>query len=500
MKVKIGTAEIIRNIDKYCIENLGIPSIVLMENAALKVLKNLSLDKHDSFVIVCGRGNNGGDALAVARHLYSIGKHIEVFLLGLSKMSTDCEINYNILKNMGIRINNISNVNDIGYLRDALNRCEVAIDGIFGTGLSRNVSGIYDMVITIINENSSNIISIDVPSGFESNTGRVLGNCIKASKTISFQLYKRGFINYDTDKLIGEIIIEKIGIPEFAVDKFHNNEFIIDKEMVKKRIRKRNKYSYKGNYGRVTVIAGSKGFTGAAVISTQAAVRSGAGLVTLCCTSDVQSIISSKLLEAMTANVDDEDSLQNLLKKSDVIAIGPGMGNNNSTLRILEKVIKESECPLVIDADAINVLKGNLHLLEEKKGKVILTPHLGEMSRITGMPIEIIKQKRLEIAKEFAYKYRIILLLKGYNTIITDGETSVINPTGNSAMASGGMGDCLTGMIASFIAQGYSPMEAAYMSAYIHGYCGEELSEEMFCVNAGHVLEYIPYCIKEVMS
>lgn len=498
--MKIGTAEIIRNIDKYCIETLKIPSIVLMENAALKVLKNLSLDKNKSFVVICGRGNNGGDALAVARHLYSSGKHIEVFLLGLNKMSTDCEINYNILKNMGVRINNISNMNDIEYLRDALNRCEVAIDGIFGTGLSRNVSGIYDMVITIINENSSNIISIDVPSGFDSNTGKILGNCIRANKTISFQLYKRGFINYDTDKLTGEIIIENIGIPEFAVDKFHNSEFIIDKKMVKKKIINRDKYSYKGNYGRVTVIASSKGFTGAGVISAQAAVRSGAGLVTLCCTSDVQDIVSSKLLEAMTANLDDDESLQNLLKKSDVIAIGPGMGNDNGTLRILEKVVKESECPLVIDADAINVLQGNLHLLEGKKGKVILTPHLGEMSRITGIPIDTIKEKRLDIAREFAYKYRIIILLKGYNTIITDGETSIINSTGNSAMASGGMGDCLTGMIASLTAQGYSPMEAAYMSAYIHGYCGEKLSKEMFCVNAGHVLEHIPYYIKQIMD
>lgn len=498
--MKIGTSQMIRNIDEYCIKNLEMPSVVLMENAALKVVENISLEKNNSFAIICGRGNNGGDALAVARHLYCKGKHVEVFLLGINSMSKDCEINYKILRNMGVNLNNISNVEDIKYLRDAINRCDVTIDGIFGTGLSRNVSGIYDLAITIINENSSNIIAIDVPSGFESNTGKVLGNCIRANKTISFQLYKRGFLNYDTDKLTGEIIVEDIGIPQVAIEKFHNNEFMIDKKMIKNKIKKRDKYSYKGNYGRVSIIAGTKGFTGAAVISTQAAVRSGAGLVTLCCKSDIQEIVSSKLLEAMTVNLEDEVKFNDILKKSDVIAIGPGMGNNEETLKILTKVIKESECPVVIDADAINVLESNLELLKYKKDKIILTPHLGEMARMTGLPINEIKEKRIEISKEFAAKYRIILLLKGYNTIVTDGKAAVINSTGNSAMANGGMGDCLTGIIASFVAQGFSLMDAAYVGAFIHGYCGDKLSKEMFCVNAGHVIEEIPYSIKEFIE
>ena len=498
--MKIGTSTLIKEIDGYCINKLGIPSMVLMENAALRVIKNIDLEKYDYITIVSGRGNNGGDALAVARHLYCKGKQVDVFLLGLGKISEDCEKNYNILKNMGIQIRNVSNVDDMEELRDSIGRSDMVIEGIFGVGLSREVEGIYELAITIINENSRYILSIDVPSGLNSDTGKVMGNCIQANKTISFQLYKKGFINYGTDKYTGKVIVEDIGIPGFVVDKFHEEEFFIDMRMVTEKIKVRDKYSHKGNYGRATIVAGSKGFTGAPILSTQAAVRSGAGLVTLCCYKEIENVLSNRVLEAMTLNMDEEERFQDILKKSDAIAIGPGMGNNYKTLNILRKIIKESNCPLIIDADGLNVLSGNLELLKDIENKVILTPHLGEMSRLTGLTINEIKENRLQIAKEFAYKYRIILLLKGYHTIITDGQTTVINPTGNSSMASGGMGDCLTGIITSFVAQGYNLMEATYLSAFIHGYCGEELSNNMYCVNASHLIEELPRCIKKIMD
>jgi ADP-dependent NAD(P)H-hydrate dehydratase / NAD(P)H-hydrate epimerase len=498
--MKIATANIIRNIDKYCSENVGIPGIVLMEKAAERVVNNISLDDNNSFAVICGSGNNGGDGLAVARQLYCLGKHVEVFMFGINNLSADCDMNYNIIRNLGLKINIISGIEDIEHLRELVSKCDITIDAIFGTGLRRNIEGIYDLAITVINENSSNILSIDVPSGFHSDSGKTLGNCIRANRTITFQLYKRGFINYNTDKLLGDIIVEDIGIPSMVVNKFHNNEFMLDRDMIKDKIKRRNKYAHKGDYGRVTIIAGSRGFTGAPVISTQAAVRSGAGLVTLCCSSEIQDVVSSKLLEAMTLNIEDKEKFQLVLEKSNAIAIGPGMGNNENTLSVLSEVVNGSHCPLIIDADSINVLAGNLEFLENMNNKIILTPHLGEMSRITGLTIETIKENRLDVAKEFASKYKVILVLKGYNTVISDGNITVINTTGNSAMANGGMGDCLTGIITSFIAQGYNPMEASCIATYIHGYCGEKLSKEMYCVNASHVLKEIPYCINEIMK
>jgi ADP-dependent NAD(P)H-hydrate dehydratase / NAD(P)H-hydrate epimerase len=497
MNLRIATSEIMRKIDSYCINELKIPGIILMENAALKVIKNLELDKYNSFCIVCTKGNNGGDGFAVARHLHILNKKVSIFLLGdRDGMSSDCKVNYDILKGIGVNVSKISNIEDINDLRDAIEKSQVTIDAVFGTGLSRNVEGVFDAAISIINENSEHIISIDVPSGFDSNTGKVLGNCVRANKTISFQLYKRGFLNYDTDGLTGKIVVEDIGIPEVAINKFHNSEFIMDECMIRKVMKIRDKYSYKGDYGRVLIAAGSDGFTGAAYICVQGAVRSGAGLVTLCCSEKIQPILSSKLVEAMTMSFDEKDKIKEIIERSDSIAIGPGMGNNELTYELLQYIINNATRPVVIDADAINVLKNRASILKNKKCEVIITPHLGEMARLTGLSIDYIKQNRLEVSKKFAKDYNVIVLLKGYNTIITDGHTTVINPTGNSAMASGGMGDCLTGMIASFIGQGYKPMKAAYIAAFIHGYCGEELSKDMFCVNASHILESLPLIIK----
>lgn len=499
--MKIATGEMMSSIDKYTIENLKIPSIVLMENAALKVLKNIELDKYNRFVVVCGKGNNGGDGLALARHLHILGKKVEVFVVGLgSSFSGDCRINYDILKNMGLTINKVSNMEDVSELRDSLSRSDVTIDAIFGTGINKKIEDIYDQTISIINENSSYIIAIDIPSGLDTNSGRIWGNCVKADKTITFQLYKRGFLNYGADKYTGRVIVEHIGIPEAVIDKFHENEFIMDRSMIKNNILARDKYSHKGDYGRVLIAAGSNGFTGAAYIAAEGAVRSGAGLVTLCCSKDIKEILSAKLIEAMTVSFDERERIDALIERCNAIAFGPGMGDNENTFKLLKYFIEKSNCPMIIDADGINVLKDNLDILKKKNNDIIITPHVGEMSKLTGLSIEYIQENRIEAAKNFAREHGIIVLLKGYNTVITDGKITIINPTGNSSMASGGMGDCLTGMVVSFVGQGYSLMHAASLATFIHGYCGEVLSKKMFCVNATHVLETIPFIIKELQD
>lgn len=499
--LKIASEHTMRAVDNYCIEVLGIPGIVLMENAALKLVRNLELEKYNSYAVVCGKGNNGGDGFAAARHLVVIGKKVEVFLVGLEEgMSQDCRTNYNILKNMGIRINKIKNVEDVAEFRNSIENSEVVVDAIFGTGLSKNVEGIYDLVISIINENSSNIIAVDVPSGFNGAAGKVMGNCIRANKTITFELYKKGFLSYGSHKYTGDIIVEDIGIPSSAIDRFHENEFIVDETIIKSRLKVRDRYAHKGDYGRVFIAAGSKGYTGAAYIAAEAAVRSGAGLVTLCCSEEIQPILSFKLTEAMTVGIGEANRINSMLEGCSSIAAGPGMGNNESTSEFIKFILEKAECPVVLDADGINILKDRLSLLDKAKNKVIITPHPGEMSRITGLSVEYIQENRIETAREFAKRHKVIVILKGYNTVITDGETVLINPTGNSSMASGGMGDCLTGIIASFIGQGYKPMEAALLAVYIHGCCGDKLSKDMFCVSATSVLNSLPYVIKDLLS
>lgn len=281
---------------------------------------------------------------------------------------------------------------------------------------------------------------------------------------------------------------------------FRHKPTDIDFEMVRNKLRKRKQNSYKGDYGQVLVIAGSMGFAGAAYLTTQAAVRSGAGLVTLCVPKDIQDIMSIKLTEAMTINFEQSDKIGNVMVKANCIAIGPGMGVGKLTLNVIKNTIENADCPIVIDADGINVLQEKLEILERKNNTIILTPHYGEMARLTGLSIEEIRENRVEIAKSFANEHDVIVLLKDHRTIITDGKFIYENTTGNSAMASGGMGDTLTGIIASFIAQGYDPLEATYISAYIHGYCGDRLAETMFCVNATHIINELPFGIYEIIE
>lgn len=499
--MEIVTAKKMREIDRFSIESIGIPSMVLMENAALKVIKNLDLDNNDSYSIICGSGNNGGDGLAIARHLSLLGKHIDIFVIGTeNKLSKDCGLNYKILSNSNIRVNFITTIDHLETLKKSINTREVIIDAILGTGLSREVKGIHKEIILAINESKATTIAVDTPSGLNSDTGEVMGCCVKADKTISFQFYKKGFLNYKSFEYTGEIIIENIGIPSEVSKKFLISDYLIDEVDVKKLIPIRKKYCHKGDFGRTSIVAGSLGFAGAAYISIQAAVKTGSGLVTLCCPESIQNILSNKLVEAMTISFKDTNKLNEILKNSDAIAIGPGMGNNEGTKKIVSDTIRYTTCPIVIDADGINVLKDNLDILKEKNNKIILTPHLGEMSRITGMPIEAIRKNRIDIAKQFAKEYNIILLLKGYNTVITDGVTAMINTTGNSSMASGGMGDCLTGIIASLISQGLDAFEAAYVGAYIHGYCGDKLSLNKYSVNATDILNEIPFSIKDIQN
>ncbi|MFA6941694.1 MAG: NAD(P)H-hydrate dehydratase [Clostridiaceae bacterium] len=481
--------------DEYTIKNIGIPSEILMENAAVCISENIE-EAHKSFVIVCGTGNNGGDCLAAARHLNGKNKSIIIYLVGNEdKLTREAGLNYNILRNLGIEIKKIKTKDDIKNLKAEILSCDAVIDGIFGIGLKRNVEGIYKDVITVINDYSNFTYSIDVPSGMTAGSGEVLAAAVKADKTITLNLYKTGFLSYSAMDYTGKIVVCDIGIPEEVKNRFHKGRFITDRAYINSIWKKRSLISNKGEFGRSLVFAGSTSFTGAAKLTSKSVIKAGAGLVTLITKDQVFESLQQSAAENMTVPFSEKSRIANLIKGANGIGFGPGLSKDEETLSMLRLVCQNTKCPVVIDADGLNVLKDNMELL--KSGEYVLTPHPKEMERLSGINIEEINKNRIDIAENYAKKNNVILLLKGYNTVITNGAETYINPTGSSAMASGGMGDALTGIITSFIAQGYKPFIAAVLGAYIHGYIGDKLSEKMFSVNASDLINEIPYILKE---
>jgi NAD(P)H-hydrate epimerase len=304
-------------------------------------------------------------------------------------------------------------------------------------------------------------------------------------------------ISHSDDNAIAYAMLEVENIS--SIDN-HKDYKVIDKYYVRKFLKVRDKNGHKGDYGKVLIIAGSSGFYGAAFIATEAAVRAGSGLVTLMSSKDTVQNLGIRLVEAMTANYEEEDRFKMLVSQSDAIAFGPGLGDDEKNYELLKKVINESGCGLVLDADGLNIVSRHKDILKDIRRKVILTPHVGEMARLTGNSIEYIKQNRIEVAEKFARDYDVVLLLKGHDSVITDGINTKINPTGNSAMANGGMGDCLTGIIASLLGQGLGCFEAAACGAYIHGYAGDILAKDMYTVNPTHIIDKLPFVMKEILE
>lgn len=506
--MRVCKAQTMRNIDRYCMESLGIKGIILMENAAKAIYEEVEIKLKDvngkCVTIVSGVGNNGGDGVVLARYLYLNGYKVNLFIVGsLFSGSNDFKENLTILNNINLMENSAIYINyieetNLSDLERALSDSSLIVDGIFGTGLKREVEGIHATVISMINKSKKYIISIDVPSGMDSDSGRVLGTAVKANRTVTLQLYKTGFLNYEAFSYCGDIVVKDIGIPKRVTAAFGENIFLTNENFIKKAMPLRQKFCHKGDLGKILIIAGSKTYTGAAYLATQGAVNCGGGLVTVATSKDIKEILQVKLAEAMVTEYDKEEQLTTLMERSDVIAIGPGMGCNEDSLRLVKKVLDESKKPIVIDADGINLIKEHLPFIRNRAGQIILTPHLGEFSRLTGLSIDEIEENRLEIAEEFAREYNLILVLKGYNTIITDGNKTMVNTTGNSAMASGGMGDVLTGMIASFIGQGIPTFEAVTCAVYIHGACGDRLEKDKYFVKATDILDMIAFVIKEV--
>ena len=486
-----------RKIDYETISKVGIPSIVLMENAAneiVNIIKNIG----NKIIVFCGVGNNGGDGLAIARKLYLLGKDVEVILIGdINKLTNDCNLNLQIVRNLNIPVTNINDEFSKTYIIEKIISSDYIVDSIFGIGLNRDVSGIYKDIIEIINEFSKFIVAVDIPSGMDANTGKKLNVAVKANITCTVEVMKKGFMATKAIDLTGDIKIINIGIPNYIKEQNSEKIYILAKEKYKRIIPIRGKTGHKGNYGKVLIVAGSEKYYGAAFITTEACVRTGSGLVTLLTHKEAASALKSRLIEAMIQEYSSYEDIKTL-ENFDVIACGPGLDKSENSKAILKKIIEETNCNLVLDADALNIISENKDLISGLKGRTVITPHPGEMARLVGKSVAEVEEDRICIAKKFAKENDIIVLLKGYNTVITDGENVFINRTGNSKMASGGMGDCLTGIIASFIGQKNNIIEATLLGAYVHGYIGDELSKSNYIVNARDIIDYLPKTIEKL--
>jgi len=505
-------------IDSTVINETGIPGIVLMENAAIRVVEEISgflgsLGGKTIFVFA-GKGNNGGDAFAVARLLLNRDAKVCVYCTASKKDITgDALINLSILEKIGIRVSELVDGTRLESVRRELLTADVIIDGIFGTGIRGQVEGLPAEVIGTINSSGKPVISIDIPSGINGETGKMLGCSIKAVKTVTFALPKIGLVVHPGCEYAGELVVADISIPKKVIDSMEIKTNLIDRELVSGIIPERRTDSNKGDYGKVLVVTGSLGMTGAGYLTAGSALRSGSGLVYLGVPSSLVSVYDSALRESVTIPLEDEgkgfisrkciDKLVDLMRNKDVVAMGPGLSVNNDITEVVGTVIDKAGIPLVLDADALNAVSGDISMLRKLKVKTVVTPHPGEMARLTGRSIEDIQSGRMTAAQDFASEYGVITVLKGAKTIVAlpDGHV-YINPTGNPGMASGGAGDVLTGIIAGLIGQGVEPENAAIAGVYIHGLAGDRAAEKkgMHGIIAGDIVEELPYIIKELVK
>lgn len=481
------------NIDKQTIDEYNMPGIILMENAAEQIFRNIRT-LGNRYIIFCGNGNNGADGLAIGRKLIFDNKDVLFILLKPRKNPTEeFQVNFNILKSLKVNMMIIDDIDKLDEIQHLIEDFPIVIDSIFGIGLDRKLNDFYFKIIDIINNSNKKIIAVDVPSGLDADSGRPLGSAVKAHITYTVEVIKKGFIEYSALEYLGDLKVIQIGIPENVKQANNENIYALSRESYRNKLIKRKIYGHKGNYGRAVLVAGSIGCLGAARLATESCIRSGAGLTTLITSSEGRKLLSGSLVEGMLATFEDNEKVKYLLSKADAVAFGPGIKEDEESMKLLEEIIIDSPSSIIIDAGGINLLSKNKKCLCAVKDKVILTPHPGEMARLIGKDISYVEKNRIECSRAFAKQYKCIVLLKGYNTVITDGKNAFINKTGNSKMASGGMGDTLTGIITALVAQGYSNMDATLLGAYIHGLAAEYSARDRYSIIARDLIESIPF-------
>ncbi|MCL2186384.1 MAG: NAD(P)H-hydrate dehydratase [Treponema sp.] len=514
--MRVVTGDQIREIERIAIHDTGIPSIILMENAAIRLTKHcieaVSNIKNANILIICGSGSNGGDGMALARHLHVKGIKIKIIYAGdvdKKTVKNDVAINLGIVRKLGIPIMQAQQNDNLSEIKSAVENSDLTVDALLGTGLDRNVDGIYKTLIEMINNYAKYIISVDIPSGVHSDTGRIMGCAVKATQTVTFCLPKIGLYAFPGAEYAGKIHIEDISISDSIKNRIKIDAEILTNDEAKRLLPVRAARSNKGSFGRIAILAGSNEMPGAAALTCSAAYASGGGLVCAYVTQNTAAVINQWQREVITLIVPEKngmyckDSLEAIkddLNRSSVIAIGPGIGRSPDVTEFVHELLKTTEAPVVMDADALFAVSGNTGILKTLKAPCVITPHPGEMSRLTGVDAAEVLDNIIDAAVNFSKKHNVITLLKDAHTVIASpiGRFN-INTTGSNALSKAGTGDVLTGIIAGFIAQGLDVYTAGILGAYFHGKAGEAagLKKLNYCVSASDIIEYLSDAMTE---
>ena len=508
--IPIATTSQMRECDRKTIEEIGLPGMVLMENAARGVAARaselLDNDVEGKLIgIYCGSGNNGGDGLAAARYLKGWGAEIELWLLADSKkLKGDAAKQFELYRKVGGEIHQVSNSRDLKPIA-----ADLVIDALLGTGFTGNADGLYRKAIEVINQHQCPILAVDIPSGVKGDSGEIGAVAVKADTTVTFGLVKPGLLLPPGSDYSGEVELCDIGIPPNVVADCGIDIFLIEEDDVRAALPHRLASSHKGDTGHVYILAGSPGLTGAAALVAEAAMRTGSGLVVVGIPASLNSILEIKLTEAMSQPLPENsqgflapkalEAIKSRLEWADAVVFGPGIGQDPDTLRLFRMLLPHISTPLVIDADGLNLLSRDRKLLLKLPAQTILTPHPGEFGRLTGKTIAEIAANRVALVREYARKWRVILHLKGAPSITGFPEgVVIINSTGNAGMATGGSGDVLTGIIASLLGQGMAYEQAAAVGAYLHGAAGDRAAESLGQAGmvAGDIVTRLPETIK----
>ena len=519
--MKIVTAKEMQELDSKTIKEFGIPGLTLMENAGNQVMSELESAfgnvRHRKVTVVCGKGNNGGDGLVVARLCLERGATVSTYLLTSDdQMRGDAKTNLERLKNTKESFHFLTEKTLDRFKKD-ISHSDLVIDAILGTGLSSPVTGLIAKVIEAIKAirklRRAKIISVDIASGLHADTGHIMGSAVSADLTVTFALPKRGHFLHPGADHTGVLKIADIGIPIHLIDQAEIPVCLIRASDLTPHLSPRKLDSHKGTFGHLLVIAGSTGKGGAAVLTSLAALRSGTGLVTLATPSTVEARLHPQPPEIMTLPLSEtpEQTLSHLAieplldfsQNTNIIAIGPGLSVHPDTTRLVRDIIARSSLPMVIDADGLNALVHHLDLLPQAHAPIVLTPHPGEMARLCGRNKNEIQEDRIGIAKEFAQKWAVTVVLKGAHTIIATPEGELfVNPTGNPGMATAGTGDVLTGMIAGLMAQNHEIGFAVRLGVYLHGLAGDLAARAVGAVGfiASDVIAQIPSAFASLSS
>jgi len=514
--MKVLTSQQMKEIDRKAIQEIGIIGPILMENAGLQIFRAI-IERYpkiqrERIIIIAGKGNNGGDGFVVARHLFNRGCDPQVLLLAQkSEVRGDAALNLGIAEKIGIRIKEVPTPKAWKSQKKNLFGATLLVDAVFGTGLAKPAAGIYAMAIEDINKAEAFKVAVDIPSGLSSDTFRIIGPCVRADLTVTLAAPKIAHVFPPAEEYVGELVVGDIGLPGFMFQSEELKLELVEENRLLPYFTARKRDSHKGTFGHLFILSGSMGKTGAAAMAAKAALKMGAGLVTVGTPESCLPIIARSLVELMTEPLPEtekgtlsEDALERilaLLKRMDGLMIGPGISTHPSTAELVLSLLPKIEIPMMIDADALNILASNPLLLKSLHQPVVLTPHPGEFARLLDLPTQEVVENKLKLAPQFAQEYGVYLVLKGYRTLIVTPEGRVyINPTGNPGMATAGSGDVLSGMIASMMIQEDDILEAILAAVYVHGLSGDLAAEKLGerALTAGSLITHLPSALKKL--